>query len=103
MAPFPFCRPNVNGPCMLDVLTPHFHSEGRPTFSIVTPAFNEAEGLTGFHDRAPRDASQRGWKYRKPWNFTVEGIPCFTVMPLKIATWFSVTIASLSGIFGARL
>jgi polyisoprenyl-phosphate glycosyltransferase len=36
---------------MLDVLTPHFHQEPRPTFSVVVPAFNEAEGLTGFHQR----------------------------------------------------
>ncbi|MSP01341.1 MAG: glycosyltransferase [Acetobacteraceae bacterium] len=36
---------------MLDVLTPHFHREDRPTFSVVVPAFNEAEGLTNFHQR----------------------------------------------------
>jgi glycosyltransferase involved in cell wall biosynthesis len=36
---------------MLDVLTPNFHHDGRPTFSVVVPAFNEAEGLTGFHQR----------------------------------------------------
>ena len=36
---------------MLDVLTPHFHLEGRVTFSVVIPAFNEAEGLVGFHQR----------------------------------------------------
>ena len=36
---------------MLDVLTPHFHLEGRPIFSVVVPAFNEAEGIAGFHQR----------------------------------------------------
>src|SRR5277367_486410 len=36
---------------MLDVLTPHFHQQGRPNFSVVVPAFNEAEGIAGFHQR----------------------------------------------------
>ena len=36
---------------MLDVLTPHFHLNDRPTFSVVVPAFNEAEGLMCFHQR----------------------------------------------------
>jgi polyisoprenyl-phosphate glycosyltransferase len=36
---------------MLDVLTPYFHREGRPIFSVVVPAFNEAEGLADFHQR----------------------------------------------------
>src|SRR3984957_1581410 len=36
---------------MLDVLTPHFHQQGRPNFSVVVPAFNEAEGFEGFHQR----------------------------------------------------
>jgi glycosyltransferase involved in cell wall biosynthesis len=36
---------------MLDVLTPHFHREDHPAFSVVIPAFNEAEGLTTFHRR----------------------------------------------------
>jgi glycosyltransferase involved in cell wall biosynthesis len=36
---------------MPDVLAPHFQPEYRPTFSVVIPAFNEAEGLTDFHQR----------------------------------------------------
>jgi len=36
---------------MLDVLTPHFHREGRPIFSVVVPAFNEAEAIARFHQR----------------------------------------------------
>jgi polyisoprenyl-phosphate glycosyltransferase len=36
---------------MLDVLTPRFAAEVRPTFSVVIPAFNEAEGLAEFHRR----------------------------------------------------
>lgn len=36
---------------MPDALTPHFHREDRPIFSVVVPAFNEAEGLAAFHRR----------------------------------------------------
>jgi polyisoprenyl-phosphate glycosyltransferase len=36
---------------MLDVLTPHSYREDRPAFSVVVPAFNEAEGLLNFHRR----------------------------------------------------
>jgi glycosyltransferase involved in cell wall biosynthesis len=36
---------------MPDALTPRFFPEYRPTFSVVVPAFNEAEGLTAFHQR----------------------------------------------------
>jgi glycosyltransferase involved in cell wall biosynthesis len=36
---------------VLDVLTPHFNPLGRPNFSVVVPAFNEAEGIAGFHQR----------------------------------------------------
>jgi glycosyltransferase involved in cell wall biosynthesis len=36
---------------MPDVLAPHFHGQTSPTFSVVVPAFNEAEGLTEFHRR----------------------------------------------------
>jgi glycosyltransferase involved in cell wall biosynthesis len=36
---------------MLDVLTPHFLPQGRPTFSVVVPAFNESDGLIAFHRR----------------------------------------------------
>ena len=36
---------------MPDALTPHFHREDRPIFSVIVPAFNEAEGLAAFHRR----------------------------------------------------
>jgi glycosyltransferase involved in cell wall biosynthesis len=36
---------------MPDATTPHFHQPVRPVLSVVIPAFNEAEGLTGFHQR----------------------------------------------------
>ncbi len=36
---------------MPDALAPYFSPDPRPTFSVVVPAFNEAEGLTRFHQR----------------------------------------------------
>ena len=36
---------------MPDVQAYHFHPEHRPAFSVVVPALNEAEGITGFHQR----------------------------------------------------
>ena len=36
---------------MPDVLTPYFPRENSPVFSVVVPAYNEAEGLTAFHRR----------------------------------------------------
>src|ERR1700691_4621735 len=36
---------------MPDDLAPHFHGEYCPTFSVVVPAFNEAEGISQFHQR----------------------------------------------------
>jgi glycosyltransferase involved in cell wall biosynthesis len=36
---------------MPDALLPRFQPEYRPTFSVVIPAFNEAEGIEAFHAR----------------------------------------------------
>lgn len=39
------------------------------------------------YDRHPRAAGYTKWHYRKLWNFAVEGITSFSVVPLKLATW----------------
>jgi glycosyltransferase involved in cell wall biosynthesis len=36
---------------MPDALAPYFQPEYRPEFSVVVPAFNEAEGIALFHER----------------------------------------------------
>jgi glycosyltransferase involved in cell wall biosynthesis len=47
----------------------------------------------GFHqatieyDRQPRAAGSTKWHYRKLWNFALEGITGFSVVPLKLASY----------------
>lgn len=39
------------------------------------------------YDRHPRAAGTTKWHYRKLWNFALEGITGFSVVPLKLATY----------------
>lgn len=55
------------------------------------------------YDRAPRHAGQTKWNYWKLWNFALEGITSFTVMPLKLATYTGLLIAVLAGVYLAQL
>ena len=48
------------------------------------------------YDRAPRQAGRTKWNYWKLWNFALEGITSFTVMPLKIATYLGLIIGLLA-------
>ena len=48
------------------------------------------------YDRAPRHAGSSKWTYWRLWNFAIEGITGFTVMPLKVATYIGVLVALLS-------
>jgi glycosyltransferase involved in cell wall biosynthesis len=54
-----------------------------------------------FYDRAPRHAGTSKWNYWKLWNFAIEGITSFTVMPLKVATYVGLLIALFSLIYGS--
>lgn len=45
------------------------------------------------YDRQPRAAGQTKWHYRKLWNFALEGITGFSVVPLKLATWAGLVSA----------
>lgn len=51
------------------------------------------------YDRAPRYAGSTKWNYWKLWNFALEGITSFTVMPLKMATYMGLVVAVLSAIY----
>ncbi len=53
--------------------------------------------------RAPRAAGRTSWNYWRLWNFAIEGITGFTVMPLKIATYMGLLVAALALIFGLQL
>jgi glycosyltransferase involved in cell wall biosynthesis len=58
---------------------------------------------TVLYDRAPRCAGHGKWNYWKLWNFALEGITSFTVMPLKVATYLGLFVALLSAIYGAQV
>ncbi len=45
------------------------------------------------YDRAPRYAGKTSFNYWKLWNFALEGITSFTVMPLKVATYLGLVTA----------
>jgi len=53
------------------------------------------------YDRAPRLAGTTKWNYWKLWNLALEGITSFTVMPLKIATYFGLVVALLAVGYGS--
>ncbi len=55
------------------------------------------------YDRNGRAAGSSKWNYWKLWNFALEGITSFTVLPLKIATYLGVIIALLSGLYAVYL
>jgi polyisoprenyl-phosphate glycosyltransferase len=55
------------------------------------------------YDRAPRHAGRSKWNYWRLWNFAIEGITSFTVMPLKIATYLGLAVAVFAAIFGVQL
>ncbi len=55
------------------------------------------------YDRAPRAAGTTKWTYWRLWNFALDGITGFTVMPLKIATYFGLLVAVVAVIYGALI
>jgi glycosyltransferase involved in cell wall biosynthesis len=58
---------------------------------------------TVLYDRAPRDMGETSWNYWKLWNFALEGITGFTLMPLKIGTYLGLFVALLSVVFGLQV
>ena len=55
------------------------------------------------YDRAPRAAGRTSWTYWTLWNLALEGITSFTVLPLKIATYFGLFTAMAALLFGGQL
>jgi glycosyltransferase involved in cell wall biosynthesis len=55
------------------------------------------------YDRAPRHAGATKWSFAKLWELALEGITGFTVMPLKIATYLGLLVASFAVIFGVQV
>ena len=54
------------------------------------------------YDRQPRAAGISKWHYRKLWNFALEGITGFTVVPLRLATWAGL-LSALAAFFYALI
>ena len=52
------------------------------------------------YDRAPRAAGATKWTYWRLWNLAIDGITGFTVMPLKVATYFGLLVAVAAVIYG---
>jgi glycosyltransferase involved in cell wall biosynthesis len=55
------------------------------------------------YDRAARHAGVTKWNYWKLWNFAIEGITSFTVMPLKIASYLGLAVSLLAALFILQL
>jgi polyisoprenyl-phosphate glycosyltransferase len=55
------------------------------------------------YDRAPRLGGATKWNYWNLWNFALDGITSFTVMPLKFATYLGLLVATFAVVFGAQL
>lgn len=51
------------------------------------------------YERAPRRAGTTKWNYWKLWNFAIEGITSFTVMPLKVASYLGLAVSVFAALF----
>jgi polyisoprenyl-phosphate glycosyltransferase len=52
------------------------------------------------YQRDPRAAGRTKFNYWKLWNFALEGFTSFSIAPLKVATYFGLTVAALSFVSG---
>ena len=55
------------------------------------------------YDRLPRHADTTKWNYWRLWNFALEGITSFTIVPLKIATYMGLIVTALAVVFGGYI
>ena len=55
------------------------------------------------YDRDPRAAGETKWNFWKLWNFSLDGITSYTVMPLKIATYLGLVVALISLLYGGAM
>ncbi len=55
------------------------------------------------YDREARHSGGSTFTYWKLWNFALEGITSFTVMPLKIASYLGLCVSLLAGIYAAQM
>ena len=55
------------------------------------------------YDRSPRNSGGSQFNYWKLWNLALEGITSFTVMPLKVASYFGLAVSVLAGLYAAQM
>lgn len=53
------------------------------------------------YHRDARFAGKTKWNYWKLWNFALEGITSFTIVPLKLASYFGLLVAFFAFIYAA--
>jgi glycosyltransferase involved in cell wall biosynthesis len=51
--------------------------------------------------REPRHAGKTKWNYVRLWNFSLEAITSFSVLPLKVATYLGLAVALFAFCYGA--
>jgi glycosyltransferase involved in cell wall biosynthesis len=55
------------------------------------------------YQRCPRHAGTTKWNYWKLWNFAIEGVTSFTVMPLKVASYLGLLVSVFAALFIIQL
>ncbi len=55
------------------------------------------------YDRDPRVGGRSSFSYWSLWNFALEGITSFTVVPLRVATYIGLLVALFSIVYGGFL
>jgi hypothetical protein len=55
------------------------------------------------YDREPRHMGGSSWNYWRLWNFALEGVTSFTVIPLKVSTYLGLAVAFFAVLYGGQL
>ena len=55
------------------------------------------------YDRNARHGGGSSFTYWRLWNFALEGITSFTVMPLKVASYLGLVVSLLAGIYAVQM
>jgi glycosyltransferase involved in cell wall biosynthesis len=53
------------------------------------------------YDRSGRHSGKTKWNYWRLWNFALEGITSFSVVPLKLASYVGFVMAAVAFVWGA--
>ena len=56
-----------------------------------------------FYDRPPRYQGQTKWNYWKLWNFAIDGITSFSMVPLKVWSYVGVLLSLFAFFYGSFL